>query len=294
MGCGDCSARAPAAGPPRDGYLRRMPKLSREDGVEIHWEERGDGRLAILAPYWSGHPSALDPIAADLLRDHRVLRYDARGTGESTRKGPHDVETAAADLAAIAEAAGGDAVVLTLADACPRAVRVAAASPDLVKAVVAPGSAPLLLEVIRGTDALLSSETVIDAFIEMIRTDYRGALRTLMTQTNPQMDEEGVRARVNAQAEYCPAETALGRVQAWLADDSAEQGRAIGDRLVIVYSEEMGGAWLPAGDEMSRRVSEHLPEARLEQVEDGIVSRPDLTAAIVRSLSSPPGTEGEK
>ncbi|MGH2957882.1 MAG: alpha/beta fold hydrolase [Solirubrobacterales bacterium] len=272
-----------------------MPKLSRDDGVEIHWEERGDGPPVILAPYWSGHPSAFDPIEDELGRDHRVVRYDTRGTGESTRTGPHDIETAAADLEAIAEDRGGEAVVLALADACPRAVQVAATRPDLVRAVVAPGSAPLLLEVMRGADALLASETVIEAFIEMIGTDYRGALRTLMTQTNPQMDEEELRARVTAQADYCPAATALGRVEAWLADNSAEPGRAIGGRLAIVYSETMGGAWLPAGEEMARRVAEHLPEARLEPVDDGIVSRPDLTAAVVRSLSSAPGAaEGEK
>jgi pimeloyl-ACP methyl ester carboxylesterase len=267
-----------------------MPKLSRDDGTEIHWGERGEGPLVILAPYWSGHPSAFDPIEEELVRDHRVVRYDARGTGESTREGPHDIETAAADLEEVAADRGGDAVVLALADACPRAVRAAADRPGLVRAVVAPGSAPLLLEVMRGADALLASETVIDAFIEMIRTDYRGALRTLMSQTNPQMDEQEVRARVTAQAEYCPSETAVGRVQAWLADDSGEQGRAIGERLAIVYSETMGGAWLPAGDELARRVAEHLPEARLEPVADGIASRPELTAAVVRSLSSAPET----
>jgi pimeloyl-ACP methyl ester carboxylesterase len=263
-----------------------MPQLKREDGVELHWEERGEGPLVLLAPYWSGHPSAHDPIADELVKDHRVLRYDARGTGESTRQGPHDMETAADDLAAVLETAGGDAVVLALADSCPRAVRVAAERPELIRAVVAPGSAPVSLDALQGADALLSSSTVINAFMEMMRTDYRGALRTLLTQTNPQMEESEVRDRVVEQAEYCPAETAVARAEAWFNDDSLEAGRAIGDRVVILYSDNMGGDWLPPGDEMAETLGEHLPEARLVPIADGIASRPDLAAEVIRDLES--------
>lgn len=281
---------APANGSPDlDAvYVRPVPKLTRENGVEIHYEERGEGPLVVLAPYWSGHPSAFEQIGGELERDHRVLRYDARGTGESTRTGPHDMETGASDLEAITELAGGDAVVIALADSCPRAVRVAAARPELVRAVVSPGSAPLSLGALGGSEALISSKTVVDAFIEMIGTDYRGALRTLLTQTNPQMEEPEVRERVAEQAEYCPRETALERVQAWLADDAVEPGRAIGDRLVIVFSDNMGGPWLPPGDELARVIGKELPGARLAPVEDGIASRPDLTAAIVRELAAAP------
>jgi pimeloyl-ACP methyl ester carboxylesterase len=263
-----------------------VPKLKREDGAELHWNERGDGPLVILAPYWSGHPSAYDPLADDLARDHRVLRYDARGTGESTRTGPHDVETGAADLAAVARVAGGDAVVVALADSCPWAARVAAGRPELVRAVVAPGSAPISLATLRESESLLSSETVVEAFIEMIGTDYRGALRTLLSQTNPQMSEEEVRERVVTQAEYIPSEVAAQRARAWFADDSSEAGRAIGPRLSILFSDVMGGAWLPVGDELARLIRQHLPEARLVPIADGIASRPDLTAGIVRDLES--------
>jgi pimeloyl-ACP methyl ester carboxylesterase len=264
-----------------------VPKLPREDGIELHWEERGEGPLVILAPYWSGHPSSFENLIGELERDRRVLHYDARGTGQSTRAGPHDIETAAGDLAAVVEARGGDAIVVAFADACGRAVRVAAANPELVRAVVAPGTAPLPLSVLQDSDVLLSSKTVIDAFIEMMATDYRGALRSLLTQTNPQMEELEVRERVARQAQYCPEETALGRVQAWIRDDSAEDARAIGDRMVVVFSDEMGGAWLPQSDEIARVINEHLPKARLAPVADGIISRPDLTAAIIRDLESP-------
>jgi hypothetical protein len=184
------------------------------------------------------------------------------------------------------EVAGGEAVVLALADSCPRAVRVAADRPELIRAVVAPGSAPASMETLREADALVASTAVISAFLEMLKTDYRGALRTLLTQTNPQMEESEVRERVVEQAEYCPAETAVARAEAWFRDDSIAKGRAIGDRLVILHSENMGGDWLPSGEEMARTLEAHLPEARFVPIDDGIVSRPDLAAAVIRDLES--------
>jgi hypothetical protein len=152
---------------------------------------------------------------------------------------------------------------------------------------VAPGSAPISLSTLRRSESLLSSQTVIEAFIEMMGTDYRGALRALLTQTNPQMSEEEVRERVTTQEEYIPRETAVARARAWFDDDSSEQGRAIGDRLSILFSDEMGGAWLPRGGELAGLLSEHLPEARLVPIADGIASRPDLTADVIRDLESP-------
>src|ERR687887_227766 len=94
-----------------------MPRIERPDGAEIHWTERGSGPLIVLAPYTSFHPSVYDGIAADLAADHRVVRYDDRGFGASSRRGPHDMETGAADLASVIEAAGGPAVLIGVADA---------------------------------------------------------------------------------------------------------------------------------------------------------------------------------
>ena len=48
---------------------------------------------------------------------------------------------------------------------------------------------------------MASSDTVVDAFLGMCETDYRGALRSLVTAGNPQMTEEEIRERVRLQAE---------------------------------------------------------------------------------------------
>jgi pimeloyl-ACP methyl ester carboxylesterase len=264
-----------------------VARLQREQGVEIHLEERGDGPLVVLAPYAILHPSVFDPIAAELARDHRVIRYDDRGAGQSTRTGPHDMTTGAADLAAVIEASGGAAVILGMGDACNRAVRVGAEQPELIEAIVAPGGTPAGRDTLEGSEAMASSDTVVNAFIGMCETDYRSALRSLVTAGNPQMSEDEIRERVGLQAEYQPQETAVARLRAWVDDDASEPARACGDRLWMLWSENMGGGWFPTGEEAMRLSRRLFPDAHVEQIEDGIMSRPDATAAVVRRITAP-------
>lgn len=263
-----------------------MSHVERPGGVKIHWETQGSGPLVVLAPYANAHPSVYDPVEADLVIDHRVVRYDDRGTGASDRVGPFDMETGAGDLEAVLEEAGGSAVVITLADAVHRAVRVATARPDLVEAVVIAGGTPAGRGRLEDTDAMVASDSVVDAFVSMGATDYRGAVRTVVAAANPQMTEDEVRERVNAQIDYQPQDTVVARWRAWADDDTTDEGRALGDRLWILYSEDMSGGWFPAG-EQARKMAERLfPEAHVEEVDDGMISRPDLVGAIVRRITA--------
>jgi pimeloyl-ACP methyl ester carboxylesterase len=261
-----------------------MPRLERPDGVELHWEERGEGAAVVLVPHCFAHPSVFEPISDELARDHCVIRYHARGTGESTMRGPHDMETGAYDLVAVIEAAGGPAVAVGLGDASNRATRAAAARPDLLEAVVGPP--PMSVETFQGTDAMAASGAVLDAMMEMIVTDYRGAIRSLITAGNPQMSEEEIRDRVQAQVAYCPQEAAIPLFRAWIADDADAWAREIGDRLWAIYSDGMGGPWFPPAGQITAIIRKHLPEAHTNELEDGIVSRPDLTAAVVRRITA--------
>ncbi len=263
-----------------------MALLTRDDGVEIHWEQRGSGPLVVLAPYCISHPSVFDPLEAELEADHRIVRYDDRGSGASTHRGPYDMETGAADLEAVLEVAGGSAVLVALADAVNRAVRVAASRPDLVQALVVPGGSPAGRRSLEGTDAMVSSDSVVDAFISMAETDYRGAVRSLTTAGNPQMSEEEIRERVGLQVSYQPQDSASSRLREWAEDDAAEQGRQCGDRLWLLYSDDAGGGWFPVGEEGRRLARRQFPEAHVERIEDGIISRPDLTATAVRRITS--------
>jgi pimeloyl-ACP methyl ester carboxylesterase len=263
-----------------------MPYLERPGGVKLHWEERGSGPLVVLAPYGNAHPSVYDPLETELSADHRVARYDDRGTGASDRTGPYDMETGAEDLEALIEEAGGPAVVIALADAVHRATRIAARRPDLVEALVVPGGSPAGRDRLTDTDAMVASDSVLDAFLSMAETDYRGAVRSVVSAVNPQMSEDEVRERVRLQIEYLPRDTAIARWRAWADDDATEAGRECGDRLWILVSDGISGGWFPAGDE-GRRLSRRLfPDAHVEEVDDGMISRPDLVASVVRRVTS--------
>jgi hypothetical protein len=120
----------------------------------------------------------------------------------------------------------------------------------------------------------------------MVETDYRAAVRTLATAGNPQMSEDEVRERVNLQVAYQPQDAAASRLRAWAEDDAAEDGRQCGERLWLLYSDDAGGGWFPAGDEGRRLARSLFPEAHVERIEDGILTRPDLTAAAVRKLTA--------
>ena len=86
--------------------------------------------------------------------------------------------------------------------------------------------------------------------------------------------------------EYQPHEMVVARWQAWAEDDATEAGQECGDRLWLLYSENLSGGWFPAGEE-ARRMSRRLfPRAHVEKLDDGMISRPDLTAGVVRRITS--------
>lgn len=261
-----------------------MPSVTLPDGVELSYEEQGSGPLVVLASYWSMHPSVFGPITAELEADHRLVRYDDRGTGLSTRTGPYDLDTAADDLAAVIGAAGGPAIVLATADGMNRAVRVAASRPELVEAVVGVGGAPVGREPFAELEVLSASDGVVDALLAQIETDYRGTLRGVLGATNRQFSEDELRARIDAQVEHVPQEVASARLRAWASDDPVEFGRAIGNRLWVLVAETFTGGWFPAGRQLADVVERELPEARVAEIADGLMSRPDETAAQVRRI----------
>jgi hypothetical protein len=133
---------------------------------------------------------------------------------------------------------------------------------------------------------MVASDTVLDALMSMGETDYRGAIRTIITAGNPQMSEDEVRERVRLQIDYQPRETIVARWRAWAEDDATEAGRACGERLWILVSEGTTGGWFPAGTEAMRISRRLFPMAHVEELDDGIISRPDLFAGVVRRLTS--------
>jgi len=256
-----------------------MPFLRRPAEVDIHWEERGDGPLVLLLSHCLAPPHVYGGLCEELARDHRVITYDARGTGKSSRLGPYDLATDVEDLAALARQLGGDAVAVGLGDGRDRAVRVARSDPDLICAVVGCDGSPAG-PFISGVESPSGSKSVFEAVVEIIGSNPRAALRGFLELTNPGMDAEQLRERLDATVEYASHEAIQARAQWYVRDDVVETSRAIGDRLWIAFWES---DWTPSGVLM--RVRQLLPGAHVRQVEGGPISRPDLVADVVRQAA---------
>jgi pimeloyl-ACP methyl ester carboxylesterase len=261
-----------------------VPRLKRPDGVKIHWEARGDGPPVLVACSCFAYPGIFTPLEEELARDHTVITYDARGTGQSTRAGPYAMEVDVADVAAVLEdAADAPAVLIGTGDAVHRVIHVAASRPELVSGVVCPGVAPLGAQGDYGTvgEGLASSTAVVGALQQLLESDYRSGIRTAVEGSNPQLDDDGLRERISAMTEYAPQEATLGRLQLWIDDDARASARALGDRLWILHFP--GNRWFPP--ELHSTVRRESPEANVEEIADGALSRPDLTAEVVRRIT---------
>jgi pimeloyl-ACP methyl ester carboxylesterase len=262
-----------------------MPTVERPDGSRIHWEWQGEGPLVCIAHQllWS-YPQVYSDLIADLARDHRVVTYDPRGCGESTRAGPYDSKTDADDLAAVIETAGGGSVTIAVGYGCNLAARVAAERSELIETLitVAPAVAALLpRNELKQADVIASSDSVMEMILGMMKTDPRAAARTLLAATNPELTETELRERLDRVTAYISPEASLDRAQAWLEEDTSKQMQALGDRLWILHGEAEAlfeGA-------LATRVAELYPQAHIEEIADGPISQPGLTAAVLRRLS---------
>ena len=270
-----------------------MPSARTPDGVDLHWEARGDGPTVVIANQFFSSPDVFGGLIDLLAEHHRVITYDPRGIGLSTRQGPYDLATDAADLAVLIESACDEpAVVVSMADGSNRAVRTAAERPGVVRAIVCVAGNPVSRTAIEGGEGLAASDSVIEALLSMMDTDYRGALRTMISTANPDLDEESVRSRVNSGVERCPQEAAAPRMRSWIEDDALERTRSLGDRLWIL--EDGSNPWFL---ETTRRTAELLPEAHVHLVEDGAVSRPEIAASYISDITGvtdPAGARGQE
>jgi pimeloyl-ACP methyl ester carboxylesterase len=260
-----------------------MPVVQVPDGAELHWYERGEGPLVVIANQFFSESWVFEGLIALLAETHRVVTYDIRGAGRSSRTPPYTIAADAEDLLAVVEAVGPPAVVVGMGDGSARAVLAAAARPDLIDVVVCAAGNPIGIAAVEGTDGLAASESVLDALLSMMETDYRGALRTMISTANPSFDEETVRMRVSSTCENCPQEVGLERMRSWISNDALEPARRLGDRLWILEPEG-GNPWFPI--EVARRSRTLIPEAHIKEVEDGALSRPDITTEVVRALTA--------
>ena len=258
-----------------------MAHLSRPDGIDIHYEERGEGPAVFLAhnPMMS-MPSVFEGLLADLARDHLVVTWDPRGVGRSTRRGPYDIPTDTDDMAALVEEVGQSGVMVSTA-LNPVPHMLGAKRPELTDAVVLAGAIPRLRP-IGQSGGVLGSESAVEAIKQLARTDHRSIVRAGIAATNPQMSEAEIAERVDAQVAYCPWDVLLERMEFGFADESfAQAGPALGSRLWIIDWEVEG-----MRQETVENAKEVLPDAHIIEAGDGPISRPDITADAIRRIKA--------
>lgn len=252
-----------------------MPELERPDGVALHWEERGEGPLVLIANTFN--LQRVDGLAEYLMRDRRVVTYDPRGVGRSTRSGPYDLATGADDLEALLEETGPAATVFAIGDGAHRGLIVADRRPDLIErlAITSTGLGRA------AGKGFASSTEVLEALMLMMRRDYRSGLRSMVAGAHE--DPETDRARVESLMADVPQEAAVAYLDAWIAADDTDLALALGDRLTILGYP--GNNWFPL--EVFEDMSLRFPEAEFEEAADGPIDRPDLSAELLLRLSAP-------
>ena len=111
------------------------------DGVRLAYAMTGEGTPVVRTSHWFAHleHDLESPVyrhfMRDITRSHRLLRYDARGTGLSQRDniGAITFDTFVNDLGAVIDAAGLDKFVLFgLSQGCAQAVAYTARHPERV------------------------------------------------------------------------------------------------------------------------------------------------------------------
>jgi pimeloyl-ACP methyl ester carboxylesterase len=256
-------------------------ELARPDGARIHYEVRGDGPLVVFALGFAATPATYAGLADDLAGDHRVATWEPRGCGGSSGDGPFDIPTDAADMVALVHELGPPACAWAVGHGVNVAARAARLDRGAITSLVSPGIVTALRDHLEGAEGFAASPEVMEMLVEQMRRDPRAAIRATIGSLNPQLDDDELRARVDETLEYSAPETILARVESWLADGGAlDDLRGFGERLALVWHAE--DDW-QAGS--VPRVRELLPDARLVEVENGPLSRPDLAANVVREMA---------
>ena len=119
-----------------------MPYLSRA-GVRIHYERLGTGaRAFVLVHGWCCDLSSMTPLVEHLAPTNHVLSVDLRGHGLSDKPdGPYSMKDMSSDVIAVAELAGSPVVLIGHSMGGRVGLAVAAARPDLVRALIVLDSA---------------------------------------------------------------------------------------------------------------------------------------------------------
>lgn len=169
-------------------------RVSSADGVAIHYVVEGSGPAVVLSHCLGCNLHYWDVAAADLARDHRVVRLDLAGHGGSgADRKAWTVESFAGDVRAVVNAAGVDKFILVGHSMSGTvALETALELGDRVTGIVP-------IDSVLDVDAHLPSETR-EAILGQVRTNYAAFIEKQLPALMPNDPDPRVVARVRADA----------------------------------------------------------------------------------------------
>jgi pimeloyl-ACP methyl ester carboxylesterase len=185
-----CGSSTPPASPA--SIASAEARVASADGVSIHYVAEGSGPAVVLLHCLGGNLHYWDVAAADLARDHRVVRLDLAGHGGSgTDRKTWSIEGFVDDIRAVVNAAGVDRFTLVGHSISGTiALETARQLGDRVTGVVPVDS---VLDV----DAHMPPKVRAE-LLGKLRADYRGVLEQELPNLMPKHPDPKVVARVKA------------------------------------------------------------------------------------------------
>jgi len=147
----------------------------RVNGVELHYEEHGDGDPIVLLHGWLDNATVWDAQVEFLAKAHKVIAYDHRGHGRSERpKGDYSVRTLADDLHALARSLGlGKVALVGHSLGSMTALTFGLAHPDVVSRLVLASSTARLSAAARVLGNVVATLNPVVPYRRLVRLTQR-------------------------------------------------------------------------------------------------------------------------
>jgi len=193
VGCGRTAQPASTAAPP-PATAPTEASVASADGVSIHYVAEGRGRVVVLVHCLDCNLHYWDGVAADLARDHRVIRLDLAGNGRSgANRKTWSIENFVSDIRAVLNATGVDR--FTLVGHSMSGTIALEAARQLGERVT--GVVPI--DSVLDVDAHLPTE-LREKVLADLHADYRGFIEKQLPSLLPPNPDPKVVARVEADA----------------------------------------------------------------------------------------------
>ena len=251
--------------------------------IDIYYEDQGSGPAVVLTSGWPFDSRSWEPQVHPLLAaGYRVITYDRRGFGRSSRPGTgYDFDTLAADLGTVLnELDLRDVIFVGHSVSSMVGVLAAAADPDRFARLILVGPSPRYIDDEGYVGGF--SRADIDELLDSLDSNYLGwsaamAPVIMGNAERPELGEELTNS-------FCRADPEIARDFAratFLSDNRADLGRVRIPSLVLQCSQDVI-APVAVGEYVSRE----LPDAEFVQLEATghcpNLSAPDETVAAIQ------------